>query len=402
MAGTLRRAGLHVVVWNRDRGKCHAVARTSGAEIAESASAAAAAADIAITSLADDAAVRAVYADALEGFHEGQVVLEMSTIAPETVRAIEPSVRARGATLLDAPVSGSVPVVERGELLIMAGGDSDALDRARPVLEAMSSKTHPRRGARDGGDDEARGQRARPRAQRGALGVAGARRTRGRRAHGRLRGLRVGRRRRAVRAVQAGGFRATGRDAGRVPAGPRRQGPRSRTSSSPGRWGPRCHRRRRTAMSCEPPSRRGWPITTSAPWPSTCGTSSRPLDPASPWAGTIRRRRWMQQRDHRVPTSAQDLDERRRGDEGDLAPRRSPVAFQVARRRPSQDLGAEHEERRAGAQDERTVGESARSVSWRRWPRVRGSTRSAWSCASIASAPACSGWNDRQISPKRT
>jgi 3-hydroxyisobutyrate dehydrogenase/2-hydroxy-3-oxopropionate reductase len=81
-----------------------------------------------------------VYADALEGFHDGQVVLEMSTIAPETVRAIEPSVRARGATLLDAPVSGSVPVVERGELLIMAGGDAEALDRARPVLEAMSSK----------------------------------------------------------------------------------------------------------------------------------------------------------------------------------------------------------------------------------------------------------------------
>ena len=73
-------------------------------------------------------------------FHDGQVVLEMSTIAPETVREIEPSVRRRGAMLLDAPVSGSVPVVERGELLIMAGGDAEALDRARPVLEAMSSR----------------------------------------------------------------------------------------------------------------------------------------------------------------------------------------------------------------------------------------------------------------------
>jgi 3-hydroxyisobutyrate dehydrogenase len=140
MVGTLRRAGFDVVVWNRDRGKCHAVARTSGAEIADRASEAVGAGDIALTSLADDAAVQAVYRDALEGFHDGQVVLEMSTIAPETVRAIEPSVRARGATLLDAPVSGSVPVVERGELLIMAGGDAEALDRARPVLEALSSK----------------------------------------------------------------------------------------------------------------------------------------------------------------------------------------------------------------------------------------------------------------------
>jgi 3-hydroxyisobutyrate dehydrogenase-like beta-hydroxyacid dehydrogenase len=97
-------------------------------------------AELALTSLADDAAVEAVYADAVEGFHPGQVVLEMSTIAPQTVLGIAPAVRAAGAALLDAPVSGSVPVVERGELLIMVGGDADALDRARPMLEALSSR----------------------------------------------------------------------------------------------------------------------------------------------------------------------------------------------------------------------------------------------------------------------
>ena len=139
MVGTLRRAGFDVVAWNRDRGKCHAVAHTSGAEVAEGAAEAASAADVAITSLADDAAVEAVYADAVEGFHAGQGVLEMSTIAPETVRKVARSVQERGATMLDAPVSGSVPVVERGELLIMVGGDPDALERARPVLEALSS-----------------------------------------------------------------------------------------------------------------------------------------------------------------------------------------------------------------------------------------------------------------------
>jgi 3-hydroxyisobutyrate dehydrogenase-like beta-hydroxyacid dehydrogenase len=139
MVGRLRRAGFDVVAWNRDRGKCHAVARTSGAEVAEGAAEAASAADVAITSLADDAAVEDVYADAVDGFHAGQVVLEMSTIAPETVRKVARSVQGRGATMLDAPVSGSVPVVERGELLIMVGGDPDALERARPVLEALSS-----------------------------------------------------------------------------------------------------------------------------------------------------------------------------------------------------------------------------------------------------------------------
>ena len=139
MVGTLRRSGFDVVAWNRDRAKTDEVARTTGAGIAETPSEAAAASDVAITSLADDAAVEAVYADAVGGFHDGQVVLEMSTIAPQTVRTIAPSVLGRGATMLDAPVSGSVPVVERGELTIMVGGEPDVLERARPVLEALSS-----------------------------------------------------------------------------------------------------------------------------------------------------------------------------------------------------------------------------------------------------------------------
>jgi 3-hydroxyisobutyrate dehydrogenase-like beta-hydroxyacid dehydrogenase len=139
MVGTLRRSGFDVVAWNRDRARADEVARTTGAGIAETPSEAAAASDVAITSLADDAAVAAVYADAVGGFHAGQVVLEMSTIAPETVRTIAPSVLGRGAAMLDAPVSGSVPVVERGELTIMVGGEPDVLERARPVLEALSS-----------------------------------------------------------------------------------------------------------------------------------------------------------------------------------------------------------------------------------------------------------------------
>ena len=140
MVKTLRGNGFDVVVWNRDAAKAHALADSHEAKVAGTAGEAAGAADVAISSLADDAAVETVYADAAGGFHAGQVVLEMSTIAPETVRAVEPLVSERGATLLDSPVSGSVPVVERGELLIMVGGDPDALERARPVLEALSKK----------------------------------------------------------------------------------------------------------------------------------------------------------------------------------------------------------------------------------------------------------------------
>ena len=112
MVGTLRRNGFDVVAWNRDRGKCDAVASVSGAKVAESAAAAAAAADVMLTSLADDAAVEAVYAEAKEGIHVGQVVLEMSTIAPQTVRAIEPAVRERG---------GEQSTISLDDLLIRSG-----------------------------------------------------------------------------------------------------------------------------------------------------------------------------------------------------------------------------------------------------------------------------------------
>src|SRR5262245_49077449 len=92
MVRTLRGNGFDVIVWNREAAKAHALADSHEAKVAGTASEAAAAADVALSSLADDAAVRAVYEDAKDGFHEGQVVLEMSTIAPETVRDVEPLV----------------------------------------------------------------------------------------------------------------------------------------------------------------------------------------------------------------------------------------------------------------------------------------------------------------------
>ena len=143
MAGTLRRAGFPVRVWNRGGERALAVAEPIGATVAGSAAAAVADADVVISSLADDASVLETYTRsgaAAEGLHDGQVVLEMSTIAPHTVREIRPAVEARGAALLDAPVSGSVSVVEQAQLTIMVGGDGAALERARPVLEALAAR----------------------------------------------------------------------------------------------------------------------------------------------------------------------------------------------------------------------------------------------------------------------
>jgi len=142
MVGTLRRAGIEVLVFNRTRAKAEAVAAATGARVAGTAAEAAAAAGVVLSSLADDAAVQAAYGGPrgiAAGLRPGTVVLESSTIDPRTVRALRPLVEERGASLLDAPVSGSVVLVERGELTVMVGGDAAALERARPVLDALAA-----------------------------------------------------------------------------------------------------------------------------------------------------------------------------------------------------------------------------------------------------------------------
>jgi 3-hydroxyisobutyrate dehydrogenase-like beta-hydroxyacid dehydrogenase len=143
MVGTLRRAGLDVAVWNRTAARADAIAATHGATASPSAAAAIDGADVVLSSLADDEAVRATYlgdGGAAAACRPGHVVLEMSTIAPGTVLEVGEAVHAGGAVFLDAPVSGSVPTVEKGELTIMVGGDEAGLALARPVLDALAAK----------------------------------------------------------------------------------------------------------------------------------------------------------------------------------------------------------------------------------------------------------------------
>lgn len=139
MVTRLRGAGYEVVAYNRTRSRASEVA----ARVVDTPREAAASADVVLVSLADDAALEAVYhgPDGLAaGVRPGAVVVETSTVRPDTIRALAPIVEAAGATLLDAPVSGSVPVVERGELTFMVGGEAAALDRVRPVLDVLSAR----------------------------------------------------------------------------------------------------------------------------------------------------------------------------------------------------------------------------------------------------------------------
>ena len=141
MGARVAGAGHDLVVFNRTRSRADDLAQQTGAQVADTARDAAEFAEVCLVSLSDDAAVTATYLDdsgLIAGVQSGAVVCDLSTVAPATVRGLSPLVTQQGAILIDTPVSGSVSTVESGTLTVMVGGDHDALDRARPVLEAFA------------------------------------------------------------------------------------------------------------------------------------------------------------------------------------------------------------------------------------------------------------------------
>lgn len=141
MAGTLARVGFDLVVWNRTPARAEEVSSAIGARMASTAAEAVADAAVVVSSLADDAALIEVHTGSggtLEGMQSETVVVETSTVDPTTVIDLARRFSDAGGHLLDSPVSGSVALVEQGALTSMVGGDSEALERARPVINALS------------------------------------------------------------------------------------------------------------------------------------------------------------------------------------------------------------------------------------------------------------------------
>ena len=77
------------------------------------------------------------------GTGPGKLVIDMSTVSPAVSRAVAAQVKARGADMIDAPVSGSPATLEQGKLSMMVGGTRAAFDRAKPLLDDIGPKvTH--------------------------------------------------------------------------------------------------------------------------------------------------------------------------------------------------------------------------------------------------------------------
>jgi 3-hydroxyisobutyrate dehydrogenase len=140
MAARLLGAGFAVTVYNRTSRAAEAL-RKAGARMAASPMDAARDADAIITMVSDDCASREVWTGpqgALASARAGTVLIDSSTISPGWARELAALADARCCELLDAPVTGSRPQAESGELFFLVGGRAEAVEKARPILQPMS------------------------------------------------------------------------------------------------------------------------------------------------------------------------------------------------------------------------------------------------------------------------
>lgn len=139
MVRNLLNAGFHVTVWNRTTERMDALV-ASGAVAGESPKDVASKSDIIISCVSDTPDVEAVIMGnegAIHGASAGALIIDMSTISPDTTKRIAAQLNEKGIHMLDAPISGGSEGAEKGTLSIMVGGDAAQVNRAMPYFEAM-------------------------------------------------------------------------------------------------------------------------------------------------------------------------------------------------------------------------------------------------------------------------
>lgn len=135
-------AGFPLTVWNRTTERCEPLT-SLGADVVETPKALAQQSDVVITMVADADALGAILQGndgVLAGLGEGSILVDLSTIGPTAAIEFATATGERGAHWIDAPVSGSTALAEKGELTLMMGGEPGAIERAEPVLAALSIK----------------------------------------------------------------------------------------------------------------------------------------------------------------------------------------------------------------------------------------------------------------------
>jgi 3-hydroxyisobutyrate dehydrogenase-like beta-hydroxyacid dehydrogenase len=142
MATNLQRAGYPLVVWNRSADKAGPLI-AAGASLARSPAAAARAADIVISSLADDASLSAVVSGPdgiLAGLRPGAIHIGTSTVSPGISDELAGLHTAAGGRYLAGPVVGRVPAAEAAQLVTFVAGEADAIEAARAVITTYAPR----------------------------------------------------------------------------------------------------------------------------------------------------------------------------------------------------------------------------------------------------------------------
>jgi 3-hydroxyisobutyrate dehydrogenase-like beta-hydroxyacid dehydrogenase len=145
MVDRLLNHGHSVTGYNRTRAKAQWLI-DKGMKFAETPRGVAQAADVTLSMVTNSAALEQVAEGAngiLAGIGAGKVLVDMSTVSPAMSRGLAAKVRAAGADMLDAPVSGSVITLQQGKLSVMVGGAKDTFERVKPILLDIGPKvTH--------------------------------------------------------------------------------------------------------------------------------------------------------------------------------------------------------------------------------------------------------------------
>jgi 2-hydroxy-3-oxopropionate reductase len=145
MARNIMRSGFPLTVHNRSQAAVDEL-RNEGAQVASSPGELASLVDVVFTNLPDSPDVEQVVLGRngiIETIKDGQIFVDNSTIKPASSRLIAEKLGEQGVASLDAPVSGGDIGAQQGTLAIMVGGPGDALEKVRPILEAMGKKiTH--------------------------------------------------------------------------------------------------------------------------------------------------------------------------------------------------------------------------------------------------------------------
>jgi 3-hydroxyisobutyrate dehydrogenase-like beta-hydroxyacid dehydrogenase len=141
MAHRLLDAGYQVTVYDRTKERAQEVGQR-GAQVAQTPKDLAANCQVVMACVTDDEAQEEVMFGpdgALAGTHVGSVIIDLSTVSPDASRRLFQAAKEQGVPMIDAAVSGSVPQVDQGSLVIFVGGEHQTYEQCKPILDVLGN-----------------------------------------------------------------------------------------------------------------------------------------------------------------------------------------------------------------------------------------------------------------------